>query len=398
MPLITYQSFMATVVLTALLSFSCSNKIRKAGDGTTDPTTHYRLGMQYWDAGDNAQAQEEFNLAKSLDSTYAPAYAGLALTTAITAKERVNHVSSGKGFTAALDLAHKAQALYPEHAAGYIAMAVVITLQNEGTPAATWINKVESAYAKALATDSGSSEIFYRRGLCYKNALVFSKAATDFKWVLDKNKEYTTQAKEQLALVEKIELGAPGTEVGKKIALIDKLTRADIAALFVLELQIDTLLVKKMSLSHDNIVQPPEDASTMQTDTTAAAAILDINDHWAKQFILATVSLHIRGLEPYPDHTFHPNLIISRGEFALMIEDALIAISGDNTVTTSDINTVSRFADVSTSHPAYHAICSVVGSGIMDAAPDETFGMVKPVSGAEALLVIRNLKNLKTVE
>jgi hypothetical protein len=79
----------------------------------------------------------------------------------------------------------------------------------------------------------------------------------------------------------------------------------------------------------------------------------------------------------------------------MMVEDCLIAITGNKSLATQYIGTPSRFSDVNASHPSYNAICNAVDKNIMDASINGEFGPEKSVSGPEALLVIRKLKELK---
>ncbi|NLP02319.1 MAG: tetratricopeptide repeat protein [Fibrobacter sp.] len=377
----------------------CAPKARKAGGKMDDPPTHYKQGMKYWDMGKYAQAEEEFNLAKSLDPKYAPAYAGLALTTAQKASTASDAETAKNGFKEAIKLADKAQELNSELPLVFIAKAIVITMQNEGIPVKEWLRDVEKQYEKALKLDPENSECYYRRGVCYKKAYEFSKAVNDFRKVLDLNKEFTQVANEEWELVQKIERAAPGTDVGKKIALVEKIGRADLAALFISELKIDKLVTKKRPANYDTDFEAPTDQREMKVDSVVSMpAVTDIDNHWAKNFITDIVELNIRGLEPYPDHTFHPDQLVTRGEYALVVEEALIAILGDASIATKYVGTDSRFPDVNASHPVYNAICNAVDKGVMDAAMDGMFGPDKPVSGPDALLVIRKLKDLNKIE
>jgi hypothetical protein len=126
--------------------------------------------------------------------------------------------------------------------------------------------------------------------------------------------------------------------------------------------------------------------------------ITDIDGHWAKNFIRDIADLNIRGLEPYPDHTFHPDELVNRGEFAMMVEDAIIAILGDASLATKHIGTESRFPDVNPSHPSYNAVCNAVDKGILDAEMNGEFGLDQSVSGPDALLAIRKLKDLNKID
>ncbi|HEX3018911.1 MAG TPA: S-layer homology domain-containing protein [Chitinispirillaceae bacterium] len=378
----------------------CAPKARNAGGRMDDPPTHYKQGMKYWDAGDFVRAEEEFKLSNSLDLKFGPAYSGLALTTAQNAKTTADKESMEKSFKDALDLADKAQKLSPDNPNVFISKAIVITMQNEGVkPAKEWLGDIEKEYEKATKIDPLNSEAYYRRGLCYKKAYEFSKASTDFRKVLDLKQNFTTEANEQWELVQKIERAEPGTDVGKKIALVENISRADIAALFISELDIDKLILKKRPKIYNTDFQAPEDSRQMKTDSIVSVAqITDINEHWAKNFISDIVNIDIRGLEPYPDHTFHPDQLITRGEYALMVEDAIIAITGDQSLATKFIGTESRFPDVNSSHPVYNAICNAVDKNVMNASMNGEFGIDKPVSGPDALLIIRSLKDLNKIK
>ncbi|HUI92411.1 MAG TPA: S-layer homology domain-containing protein [Chitinivibrionales bacterium] len=380
---ITLTKFMALAIVLSLVT-GCAPKARKAGGYMDTPLSHCKEGMKYYNDGKYDKAKEEFNLATSLDAKYAPAYAGLALVTA------------QKGdFKEAIKLAEKCQSLDNKIVDGFIAKAIVITMQNEDKPAKEWLKDVENEYEKALKVDPQNSEVYYRRGVCYKKAYEFGKAADDFKKVLELKKDWTKEADDQWKLVQDIERAAPGTDVGKRIALVDKISRADIAALFVSELQIDKLIEKKRPKNYDNSYKAPTDAREMKVDSTVKMAdITDIGGHWAKNFITDIVDLKIRGLEPYPDHTFHPDQLVNRGEYAMVVEEAIIAILRDPSLSTKHLGTESRFPDVNPSHPAYNAICNAVDKGVMSAEMNGEFGMQKSVSGPDALLVIRKLKEL----
>ncbi len=382
----------------ALLA-GCSKKIRKAGGEMDNPETHYTQGMKYWDQGEYKKAEEEFKLAKSLDPEFAPALAGLALTTAHKATNAETEEAEEEGFEKAYDLLDDAKKNNDEIPEVFIAQGIVITMENQGEDPSDWLDDVEDAYEEAIDVDPENSEAYYRRGKCYKKAYKFSKAADDFKKVLDLDKEFTEEANKEWELVQKIERASPGTKVGNKIALVDKISRADISALYIQELKIDKLVSKKRPVKSETGFKAPNDPREMKPDSIVKMEdVTDIKGHWAKNFIMDIIELDIRGLEPYPDHTFHPDELINRGEFAMMVEDALIAILGDESLATKHIgSSESRFPDVNPSHPAYNAICNAVDKGVMKAEMNGKFGLDKPVSGADALLTIRKLKDLNKI-
>jgi hypothetical protein len=391
---------LVTLAMVLALVTGCA-KGRKAEGHMDTPETHYKQGMKYWDQGEYTKAEEEFKQAESLDPKFPQAKAGLALTTAKKAQKAPDKDTEKELFKTAHKLADKAKDLGGgKTPVPHIAKALVITMQYEGKePAKKWVGDVEKEYNKAIKIDPENAEAYYRRGLSYKKAYLFKKAKADFAKVLELDKGYTNAADEQFKIINDIERAAPGTDVGKRIALVGKMSRADMAALFVSELKIDKLVEKKRPKVQETGFQAPDDPREMEVDKNVKMAeITDMDDHWAKNFVLDIVELKIRGLEPYPDHTFHPQEEVNRGEYAMMVEDAIIAITGDQELATKHIGTESRFPDVNSSHPAYNAVCTAVDRGIMDAEINGEFGMDESVSGPEALLVIRKLKNFLKLE
>ena len=128
------------------------------------------------------------------------------------------------------------------------------------------------------------------------------------------------------------------------------------------------------------------------SQTTQMADATDINDHWAKNWIKDIV--RAKGMDVYPDHTFRPDEKITRSNYAMMIQNILIMATGDEDLATKYIGTQSRFPDVNSSHFAYNAVCLSVDRGIMQAGKmTGAFEMNKTVSGADALLIIRDFQN-----
>lgn len=103
----------------------------------------------------------------------------------------------------------------------------------------------------------------------------------------------------------------------------------------------------------------------------------------------------IKGLEAFPDHTFKPYAAITRSEFAMMIEDILIKITRMNDLSTRFIGSTSPFPDLSSDLPCFNAVMICTTRGIMAAQnlSSGEFEPMGPVSGADALLGIRALKN-----
>ncbi|ESP62741.1 putative membrane protein [Smithella sp. ME-1] len=103
----------------------------------------------------------------------------------------------------------------------------------------------------------------------------------------------------------------------------------------------------------------------------------------------------IRGLENNVKGNFRPNEVLSRGEYAIMMEDMLIKLTGEKDLASRYVSSKSLFPDVPADMPYFNAIISVTSREIMEAKNLKTgeFAPLKPLSGVEALLTIRKLKD-----
>jgi len=234
--------------------------------------------------------------------------------------------------------------------------------------------------------------------VAYKKAFVFDKAGEMFKKVLDLNTEFIGDATREWRLVQNIQLAAPGSKIGKQIALIDELTRADAAALFIEELNLPKLYKQRGGSKQFNTAFCAPDAQgKMQTEQMVKmAATTDTADHVLRADIDEALKIGIRGLEAYPDHTFKPGLPVARSEYAMMVEDILVKITGDTELLTKFVGETSPFPDVRSDAPYFNAIMVCSSRQLLTAKDLSTgeFGAKDPITGADALLAIRKLKEL----
>jgi hypothetical protein len=212
-----------------------------------------------------------------------------------------------------------------------------------------------------------------------------------FSRVLDLNGAYVKEADDRWKLLQKIQRAMPGTKTGKKIAMIERMTRADMAALFLEELKIGALYARKTPNPFDTAFKDPEKEGSASAGRTGAA---DIANHRLRADIEGMIRIGMRGLEVYPDGSFRPDEPVNRAAYAMMIEDILIRISGDHALATRFIGTPSPFPDLRSDLPYFNAVMVVTSRGIMEARDmmSGAFLPLEPVAGADALLVIRKMK------
>jgi hypothetical protein len=230
-------------------------------------------------------------------------------------------------------------------------------------------------------------------GRAAKQGHRFTEAADLFRKVLDLDGDFFGKADREYAIVQRIERAMPGTTVGEKIALLDAITRADVAALFIEELKIDDIFQNRAPKTFDTAFKDPE--KKIQTgEYVKAEPAVDIEGHVLRADIEAVMDIGIKGLQPGPDHRFRPEKKITRAEFAMMVEDILVKITGDGALATKFIGTQSPFPDLRNDLPFFNAAMVCVTRNIMETV-DPATGAFDPqglVPGAEALLSIRQMK------
>ena len=369
------------VVLTAVaMTFACAPKGRAPISEMDTPAHHTVMGMRMLERGNAVEAAKEFQYALELDKRYAQAHAGLAVVKAL----------QGEFPTAFQELkdAKRYAVTKEDKVAAYVAAIRVNTLNKADKE---WLAKAREAYDRVVEIDPNAPAGPFFMGLAYKDALDFNQAGQMFARVLELKGDYVGRADAEWQLVQKIQRAMPGTEAGKRIAVRDWITRADAAALFMEELKIDVLYRKRMPKRFDTAFKDPEKAKA-----AAGTAILatDIADHFLKADIEGILRIGVRGLEVYPDGTFRPGEAVDRASYAMMIEDILVKLTGDESLATKYIGNPSPFPDLRSDLPYFNAVMVMTSRGIMEAVDITSgeFAPLRPIAGVDALLVIRKLK------
>lgn len=367
-----------------ILALSGCGPKRQAAGAMDDAQVHAQRGKQYIDSRDLVRARDEFRLALELNAKYPAALAGLAIVEA-----REGHFDEA---TKKADAAVSASRDVPD---GFVARAIVIAETNRNKDTDGWLASAEDEFEKALKRGEKNPETWLRRAQVRQMALHLKEAGEAYRKVLEIDGAFTEAANAGWAWLQKIERAGPSTKVGKRIALADTLTRADAAVLYIAELQLDRILARTRGEKADTAFRAPDDPRNASPKDSAKAVASDVANHWAKNFIQDAVKLGMRGLQVGADGNFRPNQSLNRAEFALLAEDALMAALGDKTLATRYIGSPPRFSDVSAGSPYFNAICDAVDHNVMNPNGDGSFGALSPVSGADALLTIRLIKDLR---
>jgi tetratricopeptide (TPR) repeat protein len=376
--------FAALLIGIYLVGCGGGEKVRAPASEVDTPAIHTDRGKSLLDQGKYQDAMYEFQQAVSLDPKYAPAYEGMAWV----------YLEEGDLDTA-MEMAEKSLDLDGKWVLAKIVRAKVKAKQGKYEDAIKEAENAIDDIPKSSVPDKkrASVEGYMTLGDIYKEANRYNQAQDAYSKVLeiDKTNMKADKAIKELAAYKSAVAGQrPELQ---KIAGQKEITRSDVAVLFVLELPLEKIFREAPS-TQQAAFRPPTEPVMGQTEAIQTGEMLppDVpQDHWAKTFIQESLEKGV--LELMPDNNFHPDEKVDRAEFARLIEKFLIRYYNDASLETRFFGQISPFADVNNTSPVFNSIMTVSSRGIMPGFDDGTFKPLGPVSGTEALNIIRNLKS-----
>jgi hypothetical protein len=100
-------------------------------------------------------------------------------------------------------------------------------------------------------------------------------------------------------------------------------------------------------------------------------------------------------MEAYPNHTFQPDAAVVRRDLADVASRALTLIARERPALADSWKDPDvQFGDLQPGHLSYRAAAMSVDAGVLAPDPDGTFGLTRPVTGAEAVAAVRKLEEL----
>ncbi len=390
------KSLNAAILFLGLLvaAFGCARPTVKCVSPEDNPTHHYLRGMKLLEDKKVDEASAKFERALYCDDEFAPGYAGAAIAGAvkIASTPEGAQADSDKVYQN-LKYAFKYSESKEDEFASYVAsMRVYTSLKPK-----KWLPKAEDDYRNAmkrrvdekkLVYYDGREGATYFMGVAYLEARDFEPARDMFSNVLSgrSDSKWNGPADRRWKKTDKIVRALAGTtvgDVGKEIAVMDSVTRGDMAALLVDELKIDKLFAGKIP------VRP--EADKMKPDVIPS----DLIGSPFMDEALTMMKWKVRGFQPVYDavsksYAFKPDEKMTRKEFALALEDILIKVTGNESLSTSFLgHGKSPFPDVPSTSAWYNAVMNVTTRNIMETELSGEFRPDDAVDGAEALLAVR---------
>lgn len=364
----------------AILVLGCPKQETRQARGEMDtPGHHVRTAHRLIMQNDDWQgAHGEYRLALGLDPGYSPALIGEAVYYAHEGdEEKAEQMRKQAWKNVGEDNDKKL-----DYFANVIKYHSIIKGRD-------WLEECEEALEKGKKINPRHELLYLYMGDAYMTAYQWRNAENMYKEVIELDGSYRELADAGWKKAQKIVRAGPGSIVGKKIALVEKITKADVAALFVEEMHLPELWRKRGIKTWETPeFRPPGESSSGEAPTMPT----DIADHPLKTDIREVLKLGIRGLEADSGGKFYPDKPITRAEYALMLEDVLIKVLNEPGLASKYVGeSQSKFHDMRTDHWAYNAAVVMTTRGLMPQNMEGKFYPMEPVSGADALLVIRKM-------
>jgi len=371
------------LIIASLLAISaltgCGPKPVQKQSVLDSPDYHVSQGIKLIDKNEIGQAEIAFKRAQALDPDYAEAFSGLALVEAYRSNFRM-----------ARELSDEGVARDKNNPFTWAVRGRVKSLQQDGD---NWAKKADRDFNKAYNIDEDEELVYYWWGMSKTFEYDYSEASRLFTKTIEMKGDYAESADREFAKIQGIIRSAPGSKIGNRIALVEKIDRADLAVLFLEELKLQEVMERYRSKQYDVSFAPPDSRNVMtgRKPSGEEDLPLDVIDHWAQTWIKQIIDLGI--MESGPNGYFSPDQEITKAEFALFLQNIIIDVMHENSLATKYIGETSRFIDMRSSSATYNAAALCVDRGIIKANLDGTFGPTEYVSGADALLIIRSFQN-----
>lgn len=395
------------VFLLALSLVHCAQPTKVEPVSEMDnPWHHYGQGMNAIDEYQDYQtAGQKFNRAITLDKSFSPGIAGNALVAANTAAQHKDAEHRKIDVTRALTTLNSALSNAESNAEKYIANVAGIRVYTQTLATKNWLREAEDHYEKSVKLEglkmtdlphykSQNAAHYFMATACW-NAGEFRKAESmlvkvqqsggEGKWHLRTSNLYKRVQK-----VVRVSSNYTLSGIAKKIAVLDQVSRADVAAILVDELKLDKLFGKKLNLMGQQLPAAPEFIPA------------DILSNQFKSEISTILKWKVKGLEPMFDKMtraplFKPELPVKRKSLAFILQDVLIKITGDKTIATKMIGNTSPHPDVLGSAPWFNAVMTATSRGLMEADITSRFDPDRPADGAELLLATFQLRRIMNI-
>lgn len=331
-----------------------------------DAEEHYQKGVEFFSKVKLVEAKREFESARKIDPNFAKAYEGLG---SIELKKKT-FKSAKNYFEKALDLdSNSTQAL--------LGLAQISILQKNEFEALPYLKKtvlIDSTKYSAyllLGRVFFKLEQFGRAYNAYKTASRLSPTNLEAQLKLKQLQDFAGFSEVDLLSSEDFDIES----YLKKIEGKSRVSRSDLAIALAGTFDIRKLVKEKY----------------LKKRIFSDSLSVDLGSRFRSNYLIKPL-LEFKIFELAPDGSFGRDAAITKGELALVIQNFLVKIFDDPSLSSQFLDGTQVFPDVPTSHYCYNAVFLVTSRGILSANFDGVFGVNSTFDGKLLLQTIQNLK------
>ncbi len=344
----------------------CSDRYKTLESFLDTPSHHTSNGFDFLDRGQMSDAEREFQAALRLDHSFSQAHCGLGLI----AGSRGNYRQAFRSMKEARDYAKSAE----DRATCAVGQMRLYTMKKSKD----WLHHVETFFDDAAKEKPSLPEASFYLGIALKESYRFQDAEEAFRKAMLPDSRLFWQARQEANKMKKIIKAAPTSQIARKVALQDSITRAEVAGLLVEELKLPDV--------YRNVTRERKQSRicTFPPDITA---------HPLKNDIKVVLELGLRELGCFQDGSFRPEQPVSRAQYAVIMADIIAAVQQESDLDARFSQRASPFLDIGNSDPFLKAvmICTI-NIPVMEPRQG-SFNPWGDITGADAVLALRNLRD-----
>ncbi len=333
------------------------------------PAHHVENGLKLMQKGRLAAAHREFRMALSLDPRYAPAHQGDALVYAM----RLDFDSAFKSCHRAIRHASREQINDPS-------LNVFSRIESLRWDRRAWRRasaEMETAFSARLFVVELMNE-YHKLGVMFKFAGDPGRHGEVLERAFELTSVFSEKASFQLKAGRMLREKAPKTELARGVGFLDRVSRAEAAALLVREIG----LIDRLGAKVGDVACPGE----------GPARPMDLNTHPLRDDVCVMLALDIHGFNLFEDRSFLPDSPMRRAEYAAAVMDILSRMGRDEELL-RDENELKALNDVPESSPWFRAAAVCTDLNILE-LEEGRFRPGVPLSGMEAARSIHRIKEL----
>lgn len=364
--------------IVSLLLSACGSSVkpRQSAAAVDSPDVHYRHGQRLLNANNLVEAGAAFDLAKSLDPRYAPAYEGIAAV--LLRQGELDEAE--KNARKSLDLDNK-------WVPARVVLARIESARGQHKRAIKSAEKALDKVDEASVPDRRAAQVEAQMALAdvYRAAEMYPEAQAAYQQVLEQDNRHTGAEKAIKALAEYQSAVAGQSPELRKVAGQAAITRAEMAVILVSELPLAKIMRRNPQSAG---FRAPDAESATAAKMTPPADVAA--DYWARSFIVEVLAADV--MELLPGRLFMPEQNITRAEVAAVLENFIGRYWNDSDLSTRFFGSTSPFSDVANTSPLFNAVMVVTSRDWMSADNAGLFQPLGSISGSEALNIVRRLK------